>query len=388
MNDRTEDVERVIESDTALVSLVSKAELDQSIATAHQWPRSITKFRREALEMATIDEQIASECIYALPRREWDDTAKKYVPKIITGPSARLAEIIVHAWGNVRAGARVIDEGKEFVTAQGVFHDLEKNVGITYEVKRRITGKEGKRFTPDMITVTANAACSIALRNAVFKGIPKALWIGVEAQVRKVIAGDAKTLGARREYVMKGLNTMGVPNEKIFAVLGVEGMSDVGLDEIVILQGLGNAIRENEMSIEEAFSTKEIQATSRTEGAKEALRARQGGAAPNPLQDTAQPQKAAQPQAAVAKPTPEVKPADADPDSIPWEAPPAKSVEQKPAVAEPKTDVEWGAALRDASKRSRADLDATWDSCLAWHDAAGREISIDLEAVYQLLAGK
>ena len=26
------------------------------------------------------------------------------------------------------AGARVVDEGAEFITAQGVFHDLERNV--------------------------------------------------------------------------------------------------------------------------------------------------------------------------------------------------------------------------------------------------------------------
>lgn len=56
------------------------------------------------------------------------------------------------------------------MTAQGVFHDLERNVAITYEVRRRIVDKNGRRYKPDMIGVTANAACSIALRNAILRG--------------------------------------------------------------------------------------------------------------------------------------------------------------------------------------------------------------------------
>jgi hypothetical protein len=41
--------------------------------------------------------------------------------------------------------------GAEFVTAQGVFHDLERNVAITYEVQRRIVDKEGHRYSADMV---------------------------------------------------------------------------------------------------------------------------------------------------------------------------------------------------------------------------------------------
>ncbi len=368
---------REIESDTAVVSLVSKAELDQSIATAHQWPRSITKFRREALDMATMDEQTASECIYSLPRRDGGET------KMITGPSARLAEIIISAWGNVRAGARVIDEGREFVTAQGVFHDLEKNVGITYEVKRRITNRNGQRFSADMIAVTANAACSIALRNAVFKGVPKALWAGVESEVRKVIAGDAKTLGARREIVMSGLNKMGVPNEKIFAVLGVAGISDVGLDEIVTLKGLGNAIKEGEMSIEEAFSTKEVTVGNRTEAAKEALRSRMG---------------VAQSPAAATEQTPSTKNSpltQGELNAVHDKAVDAmsdiadKEIGQSPLPWEAQKDfttAEWVAALR--AVKTKQELQTVWGNAVDAHDAKTLTVPIDIEAVYHMVKEK
>src|SRR5690606_20898415 len=105
---------------------------------------------------------------------------------------------VASAWGNNRAGARVIDDKGDFIVAQGVFHDLERNVAITYEVQRRVVDRYGKRFKADMIGVTANAACSIALRNAVLKGVPKAFWEDMYTEARKVIMGDVKTLANRR----------------------------------------------------------------------------------------------------------------------------------------------------------------------------------------------
>ena len=87
-----------------------------------------------------------------------------YFSKTIEGPSARFAEVIASAWGNSRAGARVIDDRGDFVVAQGVFHDLERNVAITYEVQRRITDRQGRRFKTDMIGVTANDEAHAARR--------------------------------------------------------------------------------------------------------------------------------------------------------------------------------------------------------------------------------
>src|SRR5678816_4803120 len=87
----------------------------------------------------------------------------------IVGPSVRFAEVVASSWGNIRSGARIIDIDDKFITAQGQCFDLEKNICVQVEVKRRITKKDGKRYDDDMIGVTGNAACSISLRNAVFK---------------------------------------------------------------------------------------------------------------------------------------------------------------------------------------------------------------------------
>lgn len=234
--------------ESATVSLISRAEIDQQITTAKKYPRSLKRFRDEALQMVTLTENIAKECIYALPRKDANGSTKT-----IEGPSARFAEVIASAWGNCRAGARVVGESAEFVTAQGVFYDLERNVAITYEVQRRITTSKGKRYSTDMIGVTANAACSIALRNAILKGVPKAFWSELYAATRKTIAGDVKTLTNRRADAIKEFAIFGVSEVQILAVLEKSGIQDIGVDDLVTLHGLLTAIRDGDSTPEEIF---------------------------------------------------------------------------------------------------------------------------------------
>ena len=225
------------------LAVISKAEIDTQIATAKQYPRSIKNFRKECLDMVTLTEEIAGECIYALSRGG----------KTIEGPSARFAEVIASAWGNCRAGARVVGEENDFVIAQGVFHDLERNVSITYEVKRRIVDKNGRRFQPDMIGVTANAACSIALRNSVLKGVPKAFWSDMYQAAKKTVIGDSKTLVNRRAEVLDLLQKVGATADMVCEKLQVAGAADIGLESIAVLRGLYTAIKEGDTTVEMAF---------------------------------------------------------------------------------------------------------------------------------------
>jgi hypothetical protein len=148
----------------------------------------------------------------------------------------------------------VISEDEEFVTSMGSFIDLEMNVAIGYEVKRRITDRNGKRFNSDIIQQTSNAACAIALRNAILRGIPKALWRKVYNAAREAVAGDAKTLDARVAQMFKSFQLMGIKKEQIFAKLDIKGIEDITLDHLVSLRGIYNAIRENEVSAARAFA--------------------------------------------------------------------------------------------------------------------------------------
>lgn len=241
----------VITAESGTLALLNKSEIDMQIATAHKYPRSIVSFRNEVLQMVTLNEQVAGECVYALPRDG----------KTIEGPSARFAEVVASAWGNSRAGARVVSDAGEFVTAQGVFHDLQRNVAITYEVQRRITNRRGQRFSADMIGVTANAACSIALRNAILKGVPKAFWSDMYESARSTIMGDIKTLANRRADALARFVRFGISNEQVFEKLGVAGVEDITLEHLVTLRGLMTAIKDGDTTAEQAFAKEAAGAT-------------------------------------------------------------------------------------------------------------------------------
>lgn len=238
------DVEEIHASPLSVLETQTRGEIDMQIATAKRWPRSIKAFKQTAMEMATLDEQTAEACIYALPR----------AGKTIEGPSARFAEIVLSAWGNSRAGARTMSDEGNFVVAQGAFHDLERNVAINFEVRRRITNQQGRRYNDDMIGTTANAACSIALRNAVLKGIPKAFWSPIYDAARKTAVGDAKTLASRRADMLGYFQKLGASNERVFGLLGVKGADDITLDHLFTLKGLATAIKEGDTTVDDAFA--------------------------------------------------------------------------------------------------------------------------------------
>lgn len=230
--------------DSSALAIISRQEIDVQISTAHRFPRSITAFRNDAGSMATLNDAVAAECSYALPRDG----------KVIEGPSVRFAEILLSSWGNCRAAARVVNEEGNFITAQGMFHDLQKNSAVVFEVRKRITNKHGKRYNDDMIITAGNAAASIALRNAILKGVPKALWHDLWEQARKVAMGDHKTLSNRRAEALKVFQSYGVSGEQLMAFLQVRGVEEITTDHLLTLRSLATAFKEGDTTPEQVFA--------------------------------------------------------------------------------------------------------------------------------------
>ena len=238
---------------------VEQAEINQQIATAKKWPRSLTKFREKALAMATMDQDVAASCFYVLPRGG----------KNIEGPGVRLAEIMAAAYGNMRFGARMTGDDGKYVVAQGAAFDLENNVAMTLEVRRRITDRYGKRYNDDLIALTANAACSIALRNAIFRVIPKAFVEPIYKAAKEAAIGTVATLSTRREKMLAHFAKMGVDKERIFAAMEVKGIDDIDLSLLEKLIGISTAIKDGEVNVDFAFpalgTVSEEPAASKTE---------------------------------------------------------------------------------------------------------------------------
>lgn len=233
---------------------LSRAEIDQQIATAHRFPRSIEMAVKNIASLATLDEESAAECTYAVPRDG----------KVITGPSVRFAEIIASQWRNSRIAARVVhtDFIEKFIEAEAVFHDLETNVATLQRVRRRISTKSGSVYSPDMIATTGNAACSIALRNAILKGVPKPVWRKAYEFSVKVAAGSAETLTKTRVAAVKAFETFKVPEAKVLAKLGLKGLADVTLQHVSLLRSMYTSIKTGEVTAEQMFAEPEAEVRS------------------------------------------------------------------------------------------------------------------------------
>ena len=228
------------------LAALTRSEIDVQIATAKQYPRNLARVLGNIETLATMDEEVAGSCFYTLRRQG----------KVIEGPSVRMAEIIASSWGNLRVQARIIGNDGKMITAQGVCHDLESNYAVSAEVKRRITDKSGHTFSDDMQVVTGNAACAIAMRNALFKVVPAALVKKVIDKAKKVSLGESMTLETSRAKMLQYFKTIGIEEKQILDYLSIEKVDEINIDMVVELRGLANAIKEGTTTAKEAFEPK------------------------------------------------------------------------------------------------------------------------------------
>lgn len=230
------------------LAALNRSEIDVQIATAKQYPRNLSMVLNNIETLATMDEETASACFYMLRRQG----------KLIEGPSVRMAEIIASSWGNIRVQSRIVGNDGKMITAQGVCHDLESNYAVSSEVKRRITGKDGRTFSDDMQVVTGNAACAIAMRNALFKVVPMALVKRVINKAKKVSLGEATSLEESRKKMLDYFQKIGVDQQHLFDYLSVEKIEEIDTDMVVELRGLATAIKEGTTTVQETFFPKPV----------------------------------------------------------------------------------------------------------------------------------
>jgi len=226
-----------------------KAQIDIQISTAKTYPRNIKRAVDDAIAVATMDKDTASTCTYSVPRGG----------KAISGPSVHLAKIIAQQWGNLRVETKVVNVDLTTVTSQAIAFDLEKNLAIKVEVKRSIMTKMG-RMKDDMIVVTGNAGNSIALRNAIFAIIPKSVTDKVYKTAMTLITGDisdeTKLIKRRKVIIDALMGTYSVTETEILSAIGKASIAHIVGEDIVVLIGIGQAIKDGDTTIEEAFRGK------------------------------------------------------------------------------------------------------------------------------------
>jgi Ca2+-binding EF-hand superfamily protein len=233
--------------------VIARAELDVQISTAKAYPRKPQQAMEYAVSLATMDEATAQSCFYCLPRKVKDGTKKE-----IRGASIRLAEIVANAWGNIHAATRIVENDGRHITAEGVAWDLESNVKMAMQNKVSIRfgekeGKGGYTANADMQTVLSNAASAKALRNAIFKVVPKALVDRVLEKAMSFSVGDQKTISAKVVSVFDKLTKMGIDKQLILDYYGRTALSEITTEDLQSLIGVGTAIKEGHIKIDEVF---------------------------------------------------------------------------------------------------------------------------------------
>lgn len=263
---KDDEITEVTIQSTELQILREKAQIDIQVSTARAFPRNVKECLDEAIFTATMDYETAESCTYAMPR----------AGKIISGPGVRLAEIILQSWGNMRADTKVVEETAKHVISESFTWDLQKNNAVKVTVKRSIMSKNG-RMTDDMITVTGNAANSIAFRNSVFKVIPRAITDKVYAAVQVKIIGGEGEFDKRLQDTLKAFKSKyDRTKEQVFSLINRTDIKDVTPGDLAVLIGIGTSLKSGELTIENLF--KELAKSA--EQKKEELRERQAEKSP------------------------------------------------------------------------------------------------------------
>lgn len=225
-----------------------RANIDIQVSTAKQYPRSISRCINNAVAIATMDKETAQSCGYALPRGG----------KPITGPSVHLAKIIAQQYGNLRAEAKVVEITDRQIVSRGTAWDLENNFAVAFEVRRSIIGKTGNRFSDDMITVTGNAANSIAFRNAVFGVVPKSITDRAYQAAQHLITGDLsdeEKLIKRRDGAIKHfIDTYAITEEEVVKLCGKHTVNQIQASEIALLLGFAQSLKDGDTTVDELMA--------------------------------------------------------------------------------------------------------------------------------------
>lgn len=233
---------------------IERASIDMQVATAHQYPRSIARFKESALALVTLDEDTAASCLYRRPVGKDQNGDEKYAE----GMSVRMAEIVAGCYGNLRVATRTIESTPRYVVAQGVAHDLESNYLATAECKEATVKKDGRPYDERMRIVIEKAAHAKARRDAIFAVVPRASAKFLEVAAKELLFGNAASISKWRDRIAKWVKSLGIDERRVWSALRVGGVDDLKQTEIETLVGIQTALKSGDTTLDEAFPEIEV----------------------------------------------------------------------------------------------------------------------------------
>lgn len=221
------------------------------ISVAKSFPRSTEVFRRKVEADVCSSAQQAAECTYLVRRGDSD----------LEGPSVRFAEALLRAWGNVRVSTEIADDTGTHIVARARFWDLESNMAFSEDVFRRITTKNGSRYSDDMIGTTKNAAQAIAFRNVVLAGIPKSEWVPLHEKANLLVRNATKNdadFEKRKAKLFSWLKKNGVTDKELEKFVG-STLDECSAEDFLRLERIAKSIHEGFTTYAEAFGREETE---------------------------------------------------------------------------------------------------------------------------------
>jgi len=221
-----------------------REELDVAITSAKAYPRNVFSSLEEIKTLISVSPEIAEKMQYSVKRgNDW-----------VTGPSVRLGELFLYAWGNLRAQGRIKEIGSNYIIAEAVCFDIEKNVAIMKEVRKSIVNKDGVRYPETLINDISQGAISIAIRNALFTIVPR-VYVNEMLEYAKLIVAQhptmkGKSVKERFDIAVKKFNEFKISKQNLLDYLAINE-NEVDEESINILIGLYNAVKTGEVDLKE-----------------------------------------------------------------------------------------------------------------------------------------
>jgi len=202
------------------------------------------------------------------PKKVGGSPMRYEIPNRGSGLTVRTAELIARHWGNCVWTASIEDSGK-YTTVKGIYVDIDTNMMISVPkvvsrfkrvIKKDREGKailvnnkktyEVKEMDEDEFAIEVDRAASKARRNALLSGIPPFVKLGVE---ETIIELSKENIQSQKNRIISGFLGYGIKAGVLENYLG-HNLDNLTNDEVVTLRDIYSAIKEHEISPENAFN--------------------------------------------------------------------------------------------------------------------------------------
>lgn len=234
---------------------IIRLENTEQLSVAVQRPRDPEKIMNAALKSLDIYPAFAEKAHYLKPVGKDRDGNQKYAE----GLSIRAAESLRCLWDNSAISCEVIAEDDTSVTLSCVFLDYEKNKRDVYnkKVSKYYKTYEGKivMHPPDRFAdVVLPANQSKLLRETILRSLPAELKMAYSEHAKEIMR--RKPQANRIKSMVDAFTVFGVKKEQIEQLKG-KPLTQWTPEEIDEMQGIYNALRDEETTVEQVFGVRQ-----------------------------------------------------------------------------------------------------------------------------------